>query len=543
MTHGTTSNIKLIQILKILFIAGNNPPSKQVNGFWFHSSQGHQLLKLAMGEEALSANCIVKTASGTHYLKYNRWGDTRQRFVPYKGKPMGRKICGEVSRYHRDLARKMGIERSEVYPIHRNSSPPRNWRASGLRDTNPRIRGRKLYTPEVEDVSDEEAPRNGGQALLQERRGRRTSYKEREARVTFGHFSNSKRGRTPSPDESCKKRQGKEGLKLLHPLRRAAPLNSLRAASKAESGSEDTDSVPELEGPEAPPTIRMTGDSPQSPSPTPGDQKKDKGLGKLSKDREAILEKIRKLDEESAELDRLLEKAHQGCDKIDKGLAELPRDREVDQAIQDKQNIEKWLADVDKARAEGGPIPDQPESQLQYREETPQKEDPGKDTNKELDKEEGPEDDEEHTDTQGPQQDERPPVPIEAKVIIVNQPPPQPETSKVKEGEANLEDKEEGDSDCQIVDVSPGREEPLKAEAPRALSTPSAPKGLWRLKKSRETSVTLQLIPDVCRDAPEREVPPTPGPAPSMENPLKNLSGKKASEKDGNNQEDSEKQE
>ena len=68
-----------------------------------------------------------------------------------------------------------------------------------------------------------------------------------------------------------------------------------------------------------------------------------------------------------------------------------------------------------------------------------------------------------------------------------------------------------------------------QAEAPRAPSTPSAPKGLWRLKKSRETSVTLQLIPDVCRDAPEREVPPTPGPAPSMENPLKNLSGKKPS--------------
>ena len=108
----------------------------------------------------------------------------------------------------------------------------------------------------------------------------------------------------------------------------------------------------------------------------------------------------------------------------------------MDQAIQDKQNIEKWLADVDKARAEGGPIPDQPESQLQYREETPQKEDPGKDTNQELDKEECPEDSEGQTDTQGPQQDERPPVPIDAKVIIVNQPPPQPEASKVKEGEA-----------------------------------------------------------------------------------------------------------
>ena len=73
-----------------------------------------------------------------------------------------------------------------------------------------------------------------------------------------------------------------------------------------------------------------------------------------------------------------------------------------------------------------------------------------------------------------------------------------------------------------------------QAEAPRALSPPSAPKGLWRLKKSRETSVTLQLIPDVCRDAPEREVPPTPGPAPSMENPLKSLCGGKSSEKENN---------
>ena len=118
-------------------------------------------------------------------------------------------------------------------------------------------------------------------------------------------------------------------------------------------------------------------------------------------------------------------KAHQGCDKIDKGLAELPRDREVDQAIQNKQNIEQWLADVNKARTEGGPIPDQPESQLQYREETPQKKDPGKDTNQELDKEECPEDsDEDLTDTQGPQQDERPPVPIETKVIILNQAAP-----------------------------------------------------------------------------------------------------------------------
>ena len=137
----------------------------------------------------------------------------------------------------------------------------------------------------------------------------------------------------------------------------------------------------------------------------------------------------------------------------------------MDQAIQDKQNIEKWLADVTKARAEGGPIPDQPESQVQYREETPQKEDPGKDANQELDKEECIEDSEGQSDTKGHEKDERPPVPIEANVVILNQQPPSPDTPKVKEGEANLEDKEEGDSDCQIVDVSPGREEPPQAEA------------------------------------------------------------------------------
>ena len=164
----------------------------------------------------------------------------------------------------------------------------------------------------MEDISDEEAPRNGGQALPHERKGRGSTYKEREARVTFGHFSNSKRGRTPSPDGSCKKRQGEEGLKLLYPLRRASAVNSLKLASEDKPDSEDTDSVPELEGQDVTPTIHMTGDSPQSPSPAPGEEKEDADLGKLSKDRETILEKIRKLDEESAELDHLPGKSTSG---------------------------------------------------------------------------------------------------------------------------------------------------------------------------------------------------------------------------------------
>ena len=430
-----------------------------------------------------------------------------------------------------------GLEREEVAPIHRCTSPQKNWRATGLRES--LSRGRKLYNPEVEEISDEEGPRSRRPSPQRMRRGRITSYKEREAKVTFGHFSKSKRGRTPSPDQGYKKRQGDKEIKILHPLRRAATETSLNLQEKEQPDSEDTDSIPDLVNPEVPPTIRMQGDSPRSPSPVPEERKEDTSLDKLSAERKSILDKIRKLDEESAELDHLLEKAYQGCEKIDKGLAELPRDKEVDQATQEKENIEKWLADVNKARAEGAPIPAQPESQLQYREETPDKEDPGKDTNQELDKEEC----EDQGDTPGPSQGERPPVPIDVNVIIVNQPPPQPEAPKAKEGEADLEEKEEGDSDCQIVGMSPASEEPPQAQAPRAPPAPSGPKGLWRLKKSRETSVTLQLVPDVGRDVPQREMPPTPGPASSMENPLKNVGGKRPSEEEGNSKEKCEKQE
>ena len=493
-----------------------------------------------MGDEALSTNCTVRTASGTHYLKYNRWGDSKQRFVPFKGNPVGRKASEEVSRYRRDQARKRALENEEGGPIHRATSPQRNWRSGARKSNTPK--GRQRYNPEVEEISDEEGPlsRRPSPQRLNERR--RNSYREREAKVTFGHFSKNKRSRTPSPDYGHKKRLGKKQVSILHPLRKTATEASLNLVGRRRQDSDGTDSIPELENPEVQPTIRMPGYSPKSPSPTQ-DGKRDISVDRLSEERKAILDKIRKLDEENAELDRLLEEAASGCDSIKKGLEELPKDREVDQADQERENIQKWLADVNKARAEGGPIPDKPESQLQYREPTPDKEDPGRDTNQELDKEENLDNREDKGHTQGPPQGERPPPPIEANVIIVNQPPPQPQAPKVKEGEADLEDREEGDSDCQIVGVSPASEEPPQGEAPMAPPTSSAPKGLWRLKKSRETSVTLQLIPDVCRDAPEKEVPPTPEPAPSMENPLKNLSGNVPSGQEGNNKEKCEKQE
>ena len=281
-------------------------------------------------------------------------------------------------------------------------------------------------------------------------------------------FPGARGARTPSPDQGYKKRQGKKQVSILHPLRRTATEASLNLVGRDTRDCEDTDSTPEMENPGVPPTIRMPGYSPKSPSPT--QQGKNTSVVGLSKERKTILDKIRKLDEENAELDRLLEDAHRGCDSISKGLAELPKDKEVDQAIQERENIQKWLADVDKARAEGGPLPDKPESQLQYRESTPDVEDPGKDTNQELDKEECQDNKEDKDDTQGLLKMRGLPVPIDANVIIINKPSPQPEAPKVKEGEADLEDKEEGDSDCQIVGMSPASQGPTQEEAPHGPS-------------------------------------------------------------------------
>ena len=183
--------------MNVCLFSGAQHPSKQVQGFWYYSSRGQQLLKLAMGDEALSTNCTVRTASGTHYLKYNRWGDSKQRFVPFKGNPVGRKASEEVSRFRRDQAKRRALEREEVAPIHRCSSPNRNWRPIGKRESTPK--GRQLYNPEVEEISDEEGPLSRRPSPQRMARRRTTSYREREAKVTFGHFSRSKRGRTPLP--------------------------------------------------------------------------------------------------------------------------------------------------------------------------------------------------------------------------------------------------------------------------------------------------------------------------------------------------------
>ena len=61
------------------------------------------------------------------------------------------------------------------------------------------------------------------------------------------------------------------------------------------------------------------------------------------------------------------------------------------------------------------------------------------------------------------------------------------------------------ETDCQIVDKNP-------QEAPRPKTPKPIPQGLWRLKKAKDTSVILQLIPNKGGDT--SDVPPTPGPSP-----------------------------
>ena len=71
---------------------------------------------------------------------------------------------------------------------------------------------------------------------------------------------------------------------------------------------------------------------------------------------------------------------------------------------------------------------------------------------------------------------ERPPVPIEANVIVVNRAPDAPANPTPDQDIINVEDNgQEYDSDCQIVEGPSG--------PPTSEQTKSEPSGLWRLKK------------------------------------------------------------
>ena len=110
----------------------------------------------------------------------------------------------------------------------------------------------------------------------------------------------------------------------------------------------------------------------------------------------------------------------------------------------------------------------------------------------------------------GPKEDERPPVPLEPEVVVINMPAPAAALSKDRDIEANkagrdVDEADGGDSDCQIVEENP-------QEAPRPKTPRPTPQGLWRLKKTKHTSVILQLVPN--KGGEISNVPPTPGPSP-----------------------------
>ena len=110
----------------------------------------------------------------------------------------------------------------------------------------------------------------------------------------------------------------------------------------------------------------------------------------------------------------------------------------------------------------------------------------------------------------GPKENERAPVPLEPEVVIINMPAPAAVLPKNRDIEANKAGKEVdqadgGDSDCQIIDENP-------QEAPRSKTLRPAPQGLWRLKKAKDTSLILKLVPN--KEGKTSDVPCTPGPSP-----------------------------
>ena len=116
--------------------------SPQVNQITLQKQKNKTNIKLAMGEEALSANCTVRTTKGVHYIKLDRWGDSRHRTISYKknNKVGGRKIKFDIQRFWNEKAQKAAAARMASIPT--NPSPPPNWRAEVLR---PKIIPRPTY--------------------------------------------------------------------------------------------------------------------------------------------------------------------------------------------------------------------------------------------------------------------------------------------------------------------------------------------------------------------------------------------------------------
>ena len=483
-----------------------HPSSKEVNGFWFHSTEGQQLLKLAMGEHAISASCTVRTSSGVHHLSYNRWGDSTQRFVPYNGNQMkGKKATLELNRYLRE--RSLRRQPVKFGSIPRNPSPPGNRRARGLREgRNPPAPRRRYYSPEVEPLSEEDIRRQAPASFSPVyRRGRKypsRAFRQDTPARRAPTATQSKRSRTPSPEVWPHKRGQRILSQRFHPQ---------PAPTTAQGSGSEMDSAPPPEQQESP-------DSPREDS-----------LKTLAVERELIEQKTKEMMKEKERLDK-------ENDKLDKW-------------IEKRERMNRWLDEVSEAVKQGAPVPDQPEDPdivyPGYREdkdssgnspgtaekaptpsvmEAPASGSPENSTSDPTPQEEvaptrqveGLQEDQDRilldqviAELCGDQVAERPPVPIEANVLVVNKAPAAPESPTPDQDIINVEDNgQEYDSDCQIVEGPPGTS--------TSEQTKSEPSGLWKLKKQFGKPLQMKLI----RNEKEVEVstavpaapPPTPAP-------------------------------
>ena len=464
-----------------------------------------------MGEHAISASCTVRTSSGVHHLSYNRWGDSTQRFVPYNGNQMkGKKATLELNRYLRERSTQRQPVRFGSIP--RNPSPPGNRRARGLREGRNAPAPRRIYySPEIEPLSEEDTRRQAPVPFSPVyRRGRKypsRAFRQDTPVRRAPTATQSKRSRTPSPEGWPHKRG--QGILLQGPHPKPAPTT-------AQTSGSETDSAPPPEQQESP------------ESPREDSQKT------LAEERELIEQKTKELKKEKERLDKENE-------RLDK------ENDELDRWIEKRERMNKWLDEVSEALKQGAPVPDQPEDPEivypGYREDNDTSEDaPGAAENAPTpsagkapasgspeNSTSGPNPQEEVAITnqvEGPQEDqdripldqaiselcgdqvaERPIVPIEANVIVVNRVPAAPKNPTPDQDTINIEDNgQEYDSDCQIVEGPPG---PSTSE-----ETKSEPSGLWRLKKQLGRPLQIKLIRN------EKEVsaavpaapPPTPAP-------------------------------
>ena len=459
-----------------------------------------------MGEHAISASCTVRTSSGVHHLNYNRWGDSTQRFVPYNGNQMkGKKATLELNRYLRERSTRRQPVRFGSIP--RNPSPPGNRRARGLREgRNPPAPRRRYYSPEIEPLSEEDTRRQAPAPFSPVyRRGRKypsRAFRQDTPARRAPTATQSKRSRTPSPEVW----PHKKGQGILYKGSRPQP-----APIAAQASGSETDSAPPPEQQESP------------ESPREDSQKT------LAEERDLIEQKTRELMKEKQRLDKENE-------RLDR------ENEELDKWIEKRERMNKWLDEVTEAWNKGAPIPDQPEDPAivypGYREDNDTSEDAPETAEKAPTlsaieapasggpdnsasgptpqaEEEGPQEDQDRiplnqaiSELCGEQVAERPPVPIEANVIVVNRAPAAPENSTPDQDIINVEDNgQEYDSDCQIVEGPPG---PSTSE-----QTKSEPSGLWRLKKQLGKPLQIKLI----RNEKEVEIsaatPPAPPPTPA----------------------------